>query len=405
MASRLPNRLPAPSPNGAGDSVLRSVCPEARLLCALVGRRPGNPFEPLSTQPEQTFDWQRFLSLAERHRLQPLVFDRLQRLSDAAAADVPKQAVIQLWRSHETNRIRNLLLADELQRLLGSLREAGIEAVSFKGPALAIAAYDDLALRQFTDLDLLVRQEQVFAARDRLQADGYRQLYEIPPDEEQAYLESARQYDLVMYGESSGILVELHWKTSADTTVEDLQDPRWWQRLSPQQLALSTLWSLPPNELLLVLCIHGAKHRWERLAWLVDIAELIRRQAQFEWALVLDGATLLRCRRRLANGLALARDLLGLALPDDVGRFVDRHASRREVRRASTALFADQESRRQPLRQLWAAIGQYDTLSQKIRHLALTACTPNSADWSLRESRSARALRLFGRLLNRRWSF
>ena len=44
--------------------------------------------------------------------------------------------------------------------------------------------------------------------------------------------------------------------------------------------------TLSPEDLLLVVCIHAAKHAWTRLCWLRDIAAV--RQQQLNWDLVLE---------------------------------------------------------------------------------------------------------------------
>jgi len=35
---------------------------------------------------------------------------------------------------------------------------------------------------------------------------------------------------------------------------------------------------------LVLICIHGAKHFWERLMWIADVAALISRQTAINWS-------------------------------------------------------------------------------------------------------------------------
>jgi len=65
------------------------------------------------------------------------------------------------------------------------------------------------------------------------------------------------------------------------------------------------------EDLALFLCAHGAKHLWERLEWLCDLAALLARRPGLDW-----DAMLARARRRGAErivllALHLAHELLG----------------------------------------------------------------------------------------------
>ena len=75
---------------------------------------------------------------------------------------------------------------------------------------------------------------------------------------------------------------------------------------------------LSPDCLLLLLCSHGAQHRWWQLKWVCDIAELLRQHPGLDW----ERVSLLAARsgnsRVLHLGLLLAHDLLAGDVPADV---------------------------------------------------------------------------------------
>ena len=76
--------------------------------------------------------------------------------------------------------------------------------------------------------------------------------------------------------------------------------------------------SLSPEDLLPVLCMHGAKHLWRRLEWICGVAELVRTRSGMNWERVMEQAHNLGNKRRLFIGLLLASALLGIALPEEV---------------------------------------------------------------------------------------
>ena len=99
------------------------------------------------------------------HGTIPLLFWNLSRL---APDDVPKTTLNQLKASSNAIACWNLSLTGELLKLLNLFRERGIRALPLKGPALAAAAYGNLSLRQFCDLDILVPKEDMLKAKEVL---------------------------------------------------------------------------------------------------------------------------------------------------------------------------------------------------------------------------------------------
>ncbi|HLJ53919.1 MAG TPA: nucleotidyltransferase family protein, partial [Chthonomonadaceae bacterium] len=76
--------------------------------------------------------------------------------------------------------------------------------------------------------------------------------------------------------------------------------------------------SLSAEDMLIFLCVHGAKHQWSRLGWIMDVAEHVRSSPGLDWSAALAEAERLACVRMLLLGLLLAGDILGAPVQDDV---------------------------------------------------------------------------------------
>jgi hypothetical protein len=72
--------------------------------------------------------------------------------------------------------------------------------------------------------------------------------------------------------------------------------------------------TLRAEDLLLVLCVHAAKHVWVQLSWLCDIAQLAKCRP-LDWDAIQDDARRLGIERIVSLNLLLAHRLLGSALP------------------------------------------------------------------------------------------
>ncbi|MGH9602842.1 MAG: nucleotidyltransferase domain-containing protein, partial [Terriglobales bacterium] len=271
-------------------------------------------------------DWNTLLKLASRHALAPLLHWHLSRRFPGRA---PQSAAHLLAEQFRANVQSNLKLAAELIRVLKLLEGEKIFAIPFKGPALTAALYGNLALRESSDLDLLLRPDHVLPARDVLLADGYVPEYDLTPAQERALLRSDCQYTFQKF--DGQLRIELHWDIVPRYCGVRLDPARWFERAQSITLTSVTVPSLSPEDLLLVLCVHGAKHAWERAAWIVDVAELLRVYPALDFTYVAQQASAARARRHLRVGLGLAHQLLEVQLPPEFAREIEQDAMARSL--------------------------------------------------------------------------
>jgi protein arginine N-methyltransferase 1 len=302
-----------------------------------------------------------------------------RHLSSRAGARIPKPVMAALWGGYELGLRRNRDAARELARIVVDFTAHDIPALPYKGPVLAVTAYGDLGLREFGDLDIVVRRVDVARATALLEATGYRAEFELAPAVADAVLRSWRGYDVQL--RKAPHLVELHWRTDADFPVES-DEPRWWRELPRISLEGVTMPTFDPTDLLLVLCIHGGKHRWGALGWLVDIAEVLRREPSIEWGTIATRARALGVERRLYVGLALARDLLDAPLPPQIRERCARPEVAQLAQRVRAETLCPRPTPAGIVRTLHGELQLYDRVSQRLKHVARTIFAPSMAELS-----------------------
>jgi hypothetical protein len=291
------------------------LLPEHELLLACARRQPA---------PEQLvrirallagpIDWVRLLPLAQRHGLLTLLGTHL----NAVASD----QVPEVWRAFlrrymsETSR-RNINLTAAMLETLEALESAGVRAVPYKGPVLAHALYGNLVLRQFSDVDLLVRQRDIPRAVPVLEQLGYQ------PDFHPTLVSAEPRPAPGQYGfrrPERQQVIELHTERTLRYFPVPPDFDRDWRRLEEVDLGGRAVPSLPAEDLLLYLAVHGGKDFWARLAWICDLAELVDARPGLDWEVTLDRARKAGAERILLLGLALARNPAGARLPAAVER-------------------------------------------------------------------------------------
>ena len=311
------------------------AAPENALL-RWCGRRGVADSRPLAQLLDGPLDWWLVLRQAQRHGLLALLYDCLvgRGLVDRVPPE-PRQA---LATSARIVAARSLLLTGELLRMVRAMGEEGVPVLPFKGPVVAVAAYGDLALRSFGDLDILTPEESLPAARRVLASLGYRPALALAAGQEQAYLQS--ECALQFHNPERGHVVELHWRFSERNASVDLPPAEIWSRAGRVDLAGSSVTTLCPEDLVLYLCVHGAKHQWERFEWVCCLAELIRSHPAADWNIILEQARRHRILRILRLGLCLTQSLCDVNLPEPVARLGSDRVAQAVARRVADLSFA-----------------------------------------------------------------
>jgi hypothetical protein len=298
------------------SAVRDSACPEKELLARCARTR----IDPASTKKiaallNGNLDWDYVFDQAAENSVTPLLGRQLQALPTGG---VPAPVLDRLKEVCRANTIRCLFLTAELIRIFDLFHSRGIQAIAYKGPALAMQAYGDMTLRQFEDIDIIVRQSDLPKANEVMLGLGYRPRFD--------WIVSSGVPSSIIPGEYNyrdekrRIMVELHTELTLRhfPKVPDLED--FSNRLTFVKLNDREIPTFSVEDTLIVLSLHGTKDFWERLSWIADISELIQRYPNLDWSVTIDRAKVLRAERMLHVALLLATNLTETPFAEEIQR-------------------------------------------------------------------------------------
>lgn len=247
--------------------------PELALV-VLCARR--NVEEPQREQLRELLagpiDWSRVFAEALWHGTIPLLVRHLTSMSPHGCPD-------EIWqdlRAHAVGAAAGAArLLRELRDVAETLESAGIPVVALKGPILSCIALGDPSLRMSTDLDVLVRRDDVLRAVAKIEALGYRFWGER---RSRKLLEDVLQtdYEFPFERAASGVRLDLHWGVYHAHYRLGARGDDLWQRTEFVAAANGRYRVFGRQDQVLYLATHAAKHDWAQLRWLVDIVELLR---------------------------------------------------------------------------------------------------------------------------------
>jgi hypothetical protein len=198
---------------------------------------------------------------------------------EARAQDrIPPTALEDLREDYLGNFGRNIFLSGALKKISLLFEERRIPAIFFRGADFFQRLYPSVGVRALVDLDLLVRQEELAAAKGALVSLGY-----------------AARPDYACFFSCGSVIVDLHvdeasfWKGAKHSFAVSAKDPGVWKRSEPLSSGFSYVRRFGSYDAILSCCHHLMEHSFGRLIWFMDIAALVKHEkAAFDWDRFVD---------------------------------------------------------------------------------------------------------------------
>lgn len=289
---------------------------EFQFLCAIVGvHSDAAQIELIANSNLSALDWSELLRLGEHHGVLPLASHNLIAHARGLTPEIERS----LRLAYEANMRRGLWFTAELARIMLQFERTRVRAVPYKGPLLAQSAYHDVALRSFSDLDFLISAAEFTSAKQALAELGYRPSTEFAPGIERFWLREGNERE---FDSAAGKnIVELQWAVVPRFNAIDLRVEDLIGRAGRTVVGECEMPCLSPEDSLLTLCVHAAKHLWTRLIWLADVAETLR-TANIDYVVAFARARQVGIARILAVNFWLVKNVLGRSLPRPVEEMV-----------------------------------------------------------------------------------
>ncbi len=248
----------------------------------------------------------------------PLFFHTLKEYTSDLLDDEMKEAMSYI--AHDI-QITNEAMKDELLYLTDALETLDIEVMPFKGPVLAEMLYGDVSLRQFSDLDILIKKEDIDKVALLLDTEGYKRSIPLTQDQEELWRKT--KHDTGYVHPEKGIYIEVHWALLDDDYPLKIELDDFWKKRQLVHVFGYASKTFSTEDLLYYLCIHGSKHLWEKVVWIKDIDVLIRND-KIAWEEVIEKAEESGFNRMVYLGLTLSSQLFETPLPHTIKQRISK---------------------------------------------------------------------------------
>ena len=204
------------------------------------------------------------------HGVFPLVYNIL-KIYDSL---IPNEKLSYMKKINMDIVKENMLMTSELIKVMKLFKENDIESIAFKGPTLSQNAYGNISLRQYCDLDILLKKDDVYKVYDLLK-DEYERSLKLTSSQEKIWFKYA--HDLGLSNEK-GIHIEFHWSMFDSDHPINLGNIDFFEDRTITNINNNNINTISNEKFLIYLCVHGAKHLFERIEWVSDIDRFIKTQ-------------------------------------------------------------------------------------------------------------------------------
>ncbi|MCK4734394.1 MAG: nucleotidyltransferase family protein, partial [Methanophagales archaeon] len=225
------------------------------------------------------------------------------------------------------NIARNMLLYDELSKILIAFNDAGIDVIVLKGAFLAETIYKNIGLRPMGDVDLLIKKEDLQKAKKELV-----QLRYVPPViiyptkwHEKLYeqMQTEQGEEIPFFNHDKTVKIDVHWDIQSPSSPFQIDINKFWENAQPVKIVDVEAQMLAPEDLLLHLCLHLNRHLVNRGTMdyksYGDIAEVIWHYGEkINWKYLVQSTKNYGIEEPIYQSLYNVNKYLGAFVPVDV---------------------------------------------------------------------------------------
>jgi hypothetical protein len=262
---------------------------------------------------ENDVDWYTFIRLASKHRIRPTVYKVIHRIS------IPADIEVLIYKQQADITKKCWQQAIETERLILLLKQHGIVAIPYKGAAFSKQFFGDLVSRESSDIDLIIKPDDLAKAIDILKYDKYQP--EI--DEVYKYLGSKyhsyyKDYNLNKFEGGKRLFhVELHWAIAETYLGIDAKVNAFiYDTDKAISLAKSEVQALNKTaHFSSIIVHHGIKDTFKCLKNIVDISQGFREpQILHNKQYLCETFAAVELKKTLAISNLLSQQLMGICL-------------------------------------------------------------------------------------------
>lgn len=261
-------------------------------------------------------DYSKLLNIARDNNISQMLYPILRKHHD-----IPLDFMDELRKDYLSTAAKNTLIYSEFKNIAGAFNKNRVAVIAMKGIALAEPVYQDIGLRGMSDIDLLIRKEDIKRANDVLEDMGYYAVDLSRFDGSDSYLTTCDYRSKNPLSPS----FHVHWHIVNSTVpapyLTNINIDEIWREAVRVKIADVPVLIMAPHHFLIHLCEHAMRvtHSASKLIYLLDVSTLVERYKDtLDWHKVVETSKDYGLDRFVYNILSLTGLNIGIDIPERV---------------------------------------------------------------------------------------
>jgi hypothetical protein len=295
------------------------LTPEDKLLLSVVKISPSiEELDQINILILLIQDWDYFTNMIIERGSAPLFYKKLPLLKNSTV--IPPHVKAKLQQAYYITFSRSSLLYEQFNKVAKLFSENNIPVIALKGIYLSEWLYQDIGLRQFSDIDLFVHEEDGRKCISLLKEIGFRSAAKINNLSE--FVEN--QMGMVHYPAMvmDGVSIEIHIKLHRKSEKYNLKLDEIWKNAVPITICNAPALTLNDTDLLIYLCLHLDKHFKNghvQFTCFNDITNLLDKYAEtIIWEDFVKSCVSYKCESIVFKYFVLVNKYMNASLPTEI---------------------------------------------------------------------------------------
>jgi hypothetical protein len=258
-------------------------------------------------------DYSGFMRLITEHQVRPFIY----HIITTQQLELPPEYMIILKDFALANHLRSLEQAMISANICLRMKKKGIQVIPYKGTCFATQFYNNVGLRESTDIDLIADEDVIEAVENDLIEAGYIPKITVPRSYISFYKKHFKEivYTVPCINQKNGYSVEIHWKL-LNGFIGCYPDTSFFlEGAVKEKEPFHTM--DPDRSFLAITANHFIKDMSVKLKYLVDVACLLNKDGgDINASLITSITGKYRCRKKMELGLWIAEALFGQKIKD-----------------------------------------------------------------------------------------
>ncbi len=272
----------------------------------------------------KNIDWNKLLEISIKTRTTPLIYNRTQSLQFNSF--VPDDILREMQKFYFKNLRKNTLIYNEFEKIGAHLNSGSISPILLKGIYLAHHIYENISLRQLSDIDVLLEENNIEPAAQKILSLGFRFKGTERTD---FILQHQDIKHIPMMCNNQGVGIELHKKIFNEWNGYSVPQSCFFEDLQSVRYKNVHARVFYPELFIVSLCLHIDEHVQNaqmHFIGYIDIAWFLQKKADsFNWEKLISFCSEHSIKKYVFPHILISHTYLKAPVPDDVTNQLNKY--------------------------------------------------------------------------------